>query len=198
MGGTPNPGILSGVHDHHVLLCRLITAQGYPAKKVSDMTGSFSLFHMQALARPHVSSITSIHRGPCEPAKTPQMQVPSCLPLGRLCRPLLQGRREGAGTKVAGSLCSSVGQRTLLRVLWMLGSAPFSPLTFTLFPSPSSVFRSNRLHGALSGVLSAHCWSPLPLPLSPPIGKGAKPGDVWRPGSYWVPGEGVNGQDSCS
>ena len=67
------------------------------------------------------------------------MQVPSCLPLGRLCRPLLQGRREGAGTKVSGSLCSSVGQRTLLRVLWMLGPAPFSPPTFTLLPSPSCV-----------------------------------------------------------
>ena len=153
MGGTPNPRILSGVHDHHVLLCWLITSQGYPAKKVSEnqltlhstntqlseMTGSFSLFHMKALARPHVSSTTSTHRRPCEPADTPQMQVLSCLPLGRLCRPLLQGRREGAGTKVSGSLCSSVGQRTLLRVLWMLGPAPFSPPTFTLLPSPSCV-----------------------------------------------------------
>ena len=45
-------------HDHHVLLCRLITAQGYPAKEAGEnqltlhspntqfngMTGNFSLF----------------------------------------------------------------------------------------------------------------------------------------------------------
>lgn len=139
MGGRhTSPGILSGIQSHHVLLCRLITAQGYqPRRQVKTSSHSIPQTHSsvrrqgtfpysrEAPGQATCSSTTSTHRGPCEPAEPHRCRTPLSSHQGSSAALYLQGRREGAGTKIAGSfLGSRGGQRTLLRVLWILGSAP--------------------------------------------------------------------------
>ena len=86
-----------------------------------------------------------------------------------------------------------MGQRTLLRVLWILGSAPSHlPPSLSSPPHPLysglTIFMEPSLESCLP---TAGLLCPFPC-LSSPTGKGAKPSDVWRPGSSWVPGEGVD------
>ena len=126
---------LSGINDHHVQLCRLLTAQEYLAKEANWARKVNSVSILQTHSRPGdegplllkalssdqvmSSSTTATHRGCYGLAETPH-RCRSPLPShqGGSAALCLQGRREGTGPTVAGSSpCSRLGQRTLFRVL---------------------------------------------------------------------------------
>lgn len=191
MGDTHSPETWSRIHDHHAQLCRLLTAQGCPAKAsneenqlnlhfpntqcLSGDEGPLSNSHEGFEFCPgHMFSTTSTHRGPCEPAEpSHRCRSPHFSHQGGYASLHLQGGWEGAETKVVGSsLCSRWCQGTLFRVLWTLGLATSSSPTFTLLPSLSSVFKSNPLHGQLLESCLPHCWPPLPLPCLFPMERG--------------------------
>lgn len=188
MGGTPSQGTLSGLHDHHVQLCRFLTAQGCPAKEASgrgkpahspfpkhtvftlEMRDIFPV-HVKVLARPQVSSTAYPHRGPCGPAAPPH-RCRSSLPShqgGSAALPL-QGRREGAGTKVAaGWACGpySGSSGPWVQPLPHLPPSPPRPQYSRLIPSLDPSLES--------WLLSVHCWPHLPLSLPAfPLWKGGK------------------------
>lgn len=120
------------------------------------------------------------------------MQDPLSSHQGSSAALYLQGRREGAGTKIAGSFWAAEGARTLLRVLWILGSAPFSPPTFLSSPPHLCIQGLTiSMEPSLEFCLpTAGLLCPSPAYLLPL--EGQSPSDVWRPGSSWVPGEGVD------
>lgn len=112
MGSTPSPSTLSEIHDHHVQLCRLLTAPGYltketsgslsiPQTRCSQDEGPFSNSHEGSVFWPdHIFQVQHpLTESPGNQQCLHTDEVPSGLPPGGSAILPPQGRKEGAGIR---------------------------------------------------------------------------------------------------